>query len=902
MTTLPHATTAGGNAFVRALDRFFQFSARGSSFRTEVLAGLTTFSTFSYILVVNPLIMRNAGMDYGALITMTALVAAIFTVIMGLRTNYPLAMAPGMGGNAYIAIQVCLGMHVPWQAAIGLIFYSGVLFFIISVTGIRQKIIESFPPSFKKIISVGIGFFIALIGLKQAGILVANPKTMVSLGHFNTAGVLLAFAGIILLGIMILRRVPGAMVLSILALTLLGLVLPGAKPGTTITTAPSHLFDWPASIAPLFLKLDFGYFWTHLSLSIPIVLTLVFSDLFSAMAVLVAVGTRANLNDANGNLPKQKEALSADAAASMTASLMGSNMPIIYLESTAGVEQGGARAWSVSSSRSAACSRSSSARSSPSSPAWLPRRRWSPSASSCSRCSPTSTCAISSPRPRRSLASSACAWPRSATALALGFLTWSLLNLGLGRPRAITPIGYALVRALRHPLPLPVAIGQTYSTTQRHALESSSRKWIFTSRNFPIVLGVGERMVARAQRDELAGAGQRQRDEELIRQVLADDRAGNLVTPQRIDRRLRDALGRNALFPEAGDDFGDVLVALLQQDHIPRSGRVGELKHLERFLGPRKLRFQVRDFALGDVLRQVGNIDERALVPQLALLEQRERRELERGLDARMEFSPTRRIKSGPVIFSIPARPQPGERRREGAMEKIEGWREGVECSSLADQRRGRRRGQQRGKNRLENQRGAAGRAHGEPIRAGLDQLRRERQLLRADLRAGHGRMAHLLRRAHRGEMLPQQPGLLASRANFRNPKRLARAKRERQRRAQNLSPRLRPASRRLGSCLSRSLQAVVGVLDHEACVESRDRAGEPGGLDRAQHFLEVLVRSGRLVDRVGAAVGQNVRAPQTSDRRRPGRACAQRPCGPSRGPRRGSRCSGSSPRRPPRP
>jgi len=330
-----------GHPWLAALDRYFEISARGSSLRTEIIAGLTTFSTYSYILVVNPLIMANAGMDRGALITVTALVSIIFTVIMGLRTNYPLAMAPGMGGNAFLAIQVCLGMGVPWQAAIGLVFYAGVLFFVISVTGLRQKIIEAFPVSFKKIISVGIGFFVAFIGLKNAGIITGNPKTVIALGQFNSPGVLLAFVGIIFLTWLMLKKVPGAIVLSIFALAILGIFLPGTKPGTMITPLPAHIIDWPNSIAPLFLKLDFGYFWHHIGQCIPIVLALVFSDLFSAMAVLVAVGTRANLNDENGNLPKLKEALSADAGAAMGASLLGSNLPIIYLESAAGVEAGG---------------------------------------------------------------------------------------------------------------------------------------------------------------------------------------------------------------------------------------------------------------------------------------------------------------------------------------------------------------------------------------------------------------------------------------------------------------------------------------------------------------------------------------------------------------------------------
>jgi AGZA family xanthine/uracil permease-like MFS transporter len=329
------------SAFARTLDGFFHFTERGSSLRTEIFAGLTTFGTYSYILVVNPLIMANAGMDKGAMITITALVAIIFTVIMGLRTNYPLAMAPGMGGNAFLAFQVCIGMSIPWQAAIGMVFYSGVIFFLISVTGVRQKIVESFPASFKKIISAGIGFFVAILGLHQAGILVTSPKGFIVLGPTNTPGVMLALAGIVLLVVLLLKRVPGAMVLSIVALAVAGIFIPSGVAGKNLTTLPTHILDWPNSIAPVFLKLDFGYFWHHFSQCIPIVLYLVFSDLFSAMAVLVAVGTRGHLNDEHGNLPKLKEALSADAASSMAASLMGSNMPIIYIESTAGVEAGG---------------------------------------------------------------------------------------------------------------------------------------------------------------------------------------------------------------------------------------------------------------------------------------------------------------------------------------------------------------------------------------------------------------------------------------------------------------------------------------------------------------------------------------------------------------------------------
>jgi AGZA family xanthine/uracil permease-like MFS transporter len=322
------------------LDGIFQYRERGSTFWTEVLGGLATFSTLSYVLIVHPLILSEAGMDRGALITVTALAAAIFTVIMGLRTNYPLAMAPGMGVNAYVAVQVCQGMHIPWQAAIGMVFYSGLLFLLVSVTGIRRKLIESFPASFKKTVGAGIGLFIAFIGLKNAGIIVANPHSIAALGNFGSARVLLGFAGIVVTVIMVNRGVRGALIVSIALITTAGMFLPGITPGAKLSPLPHQIFDWPHSIAPLFLKLDLSYPLHHPGQCIPIVLALLFSDLFSAMAVLMAIGTRAHLNDENGDLPKLREALSADAAAASGGALLGTTTTVIYLESAAGVAQG----------------------------------------------------------------------------------------------------------------------------------------------------------------------------------------------------------------------------------------------------------------------------------------------------------------------------------------------------------------------------------------------------------------------------------------------------------------------------------------------------------------------------------------------------------------------------------
>ncbi len=324
-----------------ALDRFFHFRERGSNVRTEILAGLTTFSTLSYILVVNPMIMAQSGMDQGALITATAVVGAIFTVLMGLYTNYPLAMAPAMGINAMIAIQVCQQMKIPWPAAIGLVFYSGVIFFIVSVTGLRKMIIDSFPEAYKRIIAAGIGFFIAFLGLHNGGLLVASPAAMIGLGDFTQPRCLLAFFGIVITVAAIYRKVPGALILSIFVIALLGLFVPGDAPHSTITPWPDRLIDFPNSMGKVAGQLDLAYFWHHLNTCVPIILAILFGDLFSAVATLLAVGRLAKLTDEHGNLPKLGKALLADSTAAMGAAFLGTNTPIIYIESAAGAEQGG---------------------------------------------------------------------------------------------------------------------------------------------------------------------------------------------------------------------------------------------------------------------------------------------------------------------------------------------------------------------------------------------------------------------------------------------------------------------------------------------------------------------------------------------------------------------------------
>jgi AGZA family xanthine/uracil permease-like MFS transporter len=324
-----------------ALERWFKFGARGSSLQREVLAGLTTFTTMAYVLVVHPQILSQTGMDFKGLITVTALAAAVFSVLMGIWTNYPIAMAPGMGINAFFAFHICIAQNIPWRSALGLVFYSGLIFFFLSVSGLRQKIIESFPNSLKGAITAGIGLFIAFLGLKNAGIVVANPNTFVTLGNITAPAAALSFFGIILAVVLLRRRVPGALILSILLLTLIGLFLPGTAAGSHITKFPDRLVDWPSSIGSLFLQLDFAYFWTHLGQTIPIILSLLFSDLFGSMAALLAIGSRAGLLDQEGNLPRIREALAADATAAAGGALLGTSTTIQYIESAAGVEEGG---------------------------------------------------------------------------------------------------------------------------------------------------------------------------------------------------------------------------------------------------------------------------------------------------------------------------------------------------------------------------------------------------------------------------------------------------------------------------------------------------------------------------------------------------------------------------------
>ncbi len=326
------------------LERVFQLTQHRTTLRRELVAGITTFAAMAYILAVNPGILGQTGMDRGALITATALASALMTAVMALATNYPIALAPGMGLNAFFTFGLCLGNKIPWQAALGLVFYSGCIFLILTLTGVRKKLIEAIPHEMKLAITCGIGLFIAFIGLKGGGIIVASPPTFVSLGNLHQPGPLLVLGGIVLTAILVWRKIPGAIILVIAAITVLGLFLKttGADgKSIPITVPPEAFLAAPASLAPTFLKLDLGYFWAHWAECLPLLLALLFVDLFDNMGTLIGVCQRAGLLDKDGNLPKLGRALTADATAAMVGSTLGTSTVTSYIESAAGVEAGG---------------------------------------------------------------------------------------------------------------------------------------------------------------------------------------------------------------------------------------------------------------------------------------------------------------------------------------------------------------------------------------------------------------------------------------------------------------------------------------------------------------------------------------------------------------------------------
>lgn len=324
------------------LNRLFKLDQHGTTVGREIQAGLTTFAAMAYILAVNPQILANTGMDKGALVTVTAITAALATALMALLTNYPIAMAPGMGINAFFTFTICLGKGLPWSEALGMVFINGIIFLTLSISGVREKIIAAIPHSLKIAVTCGIGLFIAFIGLKNGGVIVSNPATFVGAGDFSSGPVALCLVGVLLTIILVARGVPGAIVLSIAIVTVLGLFV-SAGPAGKVTQFPSSLFAFPASPAPIFLKLTFHFLtsWTAFSTALPLILTLLLVDMFDNIGTLIGVTKRAGLLAADGTLPRAGRALLADSIATIASALFGTSTVVSYIESASGVEAGG---------------------------------------------------------------------------------------------------------------------------------------------------------------------------------------------------------------------------------------------------------------------------------------------------------------------------------------------------------------------------------------------------------------------------------------------------------------------------------------------------------------------------------------------------------------------------------
>jgi AGZA family xanthine/uracil permease-like MFS transporter len=313
------------------LERQFGLRAQGTTARTEVGAGVTTFLTMVYIVFVNPQILGNAGMDKGAVFVATCLAAAVSTLVMALYANYPIALAPGMGLNAFFAFTVVLTYKYSWQQALAVVFCSGVLFFLISIFRIREYIINSIPKNLKLAISAGVGLFLAIIALEEAKIVVAHPATLVTLGDLKQPSAMLCLVGFVLIVAFNARKIVGGTLLGILIVTAIGIPF-GLAQFTGVVSAPP-------SLAPTFLQLDFSVVYDKAFLAV--LFTFLFIDVFDNAGTLIGVTHRAGLLDQEGNLPRMKQALISDSFAAMFGALIGTSTTTSYIESAAGVSAGG---------------------------------------------------------------------------------------------------------------------------------------------------------------------------------------------------------------------------------------------------------------------------------------------------------------------------------------------------------------------------------------------------------------------------------------------------------------------------------------------------------------------------------------------------------------------------------
>lgn len=326
------------------MEKLFQLKAHNTDVKTEILAGITTFMTMAYILIVNPSILSATGMDQGALFTATALASVIGTLAMAFLANYPFALAPGMGLNAFFAFGVVINMGYTWQVALTAVLVEGLLFIVLSLVNVREALFNAIPLNLKFAVSAGIGLFIAFIGFQNAGIVVNDDATLVTLGNLTTPSTVLAIIGIMVTAILVVKKVKGSILLGILITWVLAMLaelsgwyVPDFE--TTFPVIPSAIFSAPPSLAPTLFQFDFSVIGTFEFITV--VFAFLFVDLFDTLGTLIGVSSKAGLLDKDGKLPKAKRALTADAIATTIGACLGTSTTTTYVESAAGVSDGG---------------------------------------------------------------------------------------------------------------------------------------------------------------------------------------------------------------------------------------------------------------------------------------------------------------------------------------------------------------------------------------------------------------------------------------------------------------------------------------------------------------------------------------------------------------------------------
>lgn len=317
------------------LNSYFKLKEKGTTVRTEVLAGITTFMTMAYILAVNPSILSATGMDASSVFAATAISSAIATAIMALYANLPVGLAPGMGLNAFFAFSVCLGMGYSWQFALTAVFLEGIIFILLTITNLREAILNCIPLSLKKAISAGIGLFIAFIGLQGSGIVVDNPATLVSMGDITGPNAIVTLIGLFAVAVMLIFNIRGALLYGILVAAVAGIFLGVTK---TENLSLASIFAVP-SVAPTFWQFDFSQIFT--TDMVFVLTTFLFVDLFDTVGTLVGVATKGNLLDEKGRLPEAKQAFMADAIGTCLGAVLGTSTVTSFVESASGVAAGG---------------------------------------------------------------------------------------------------------------------------------------------------------------------------------------------------------------------------------------------------------------------------------------------------------------------------------------------------------------------------------------------------------------------------------------------------------------------------------------------------------------------------------------------------------------------------------